>query len=1027
MVDNRSMERKVATVLFADLVGSTQLGEQDPERTRQLLDRFYEAMAAEVGLAGGTLEKFAGDAVMAAFGAPAALEDHAERALHAALAMRRRLAELFDGSIELRIGVNTGDVVVDTTAQSSFVTGDAVNVCARLEQNAAPGEILVGERTAAAARGAFEFGEPQNVDAKGKTEPVVCRTLRRSLAATRPRGRFERPFVGRTRELGVLIDTYGRAIATREPHLALVVGEAGVGKSRLLRELWYALSAQREGPLLRIGRCLSYGAGITYWPVREILQTQLELPEDADAELVTDRLGSRAILGVALGLDVAEGLHPLAARDRLRDAWVDLLDEAVAEHPMVLVVEDVHWAEPPLLELLERTVRDVRGPMLLVATARPDVVWTGGRRNVTTHELQPLARDDAQRLVAELPESLHAFLLDRAEGNPFFVEELTESLIDRGVLTPRNGRWEAVHLPERVATPDSVRGVLAARIDLLPAREKAALQAAAVIGRAFWEGPVRELIADDADFALLEERDFIRRSADSRLQGEREHTIKHALTREAAYAGIPKARRARLHAAFAEWIERRRERGDELASLLAHHYAEAVRPEDADLAWAGDEEELARLRRKALEWLQRAAERAMQRYELADAFELLERAMPLTTEREERLAVHRATARAHAFNFAGEPFWRSMQAAIAETDDPQVQGELYAEIAFESALRSGIWQQMPERETVDTWVEKALANAPPDSRALAMALIARARWDPRAGAEAAVEASRIAELLGDAELRSAAWDSRGIVSFVAGEFDHGRAWAERRFELLDQISDPDVRADIHAAPISGCIWSGRFREARRLAQAHDEITQSLTPHHRLHGVAIKIEVEELLGRWDIVRSLQERTESAVEENLATPCVRNPRSLLVTALAHELEGHAEEARRLEQQALAMWMEGYGFTLDTPRLRLALARGDLAEAERLLALPDTAHGWHRGWFIFANISARLDALAALERRNELEKETPRYMRRANYLRPFALRALGRVRGDDGLLWESLAEFERYGLDHFADETRTLLPLS
>ena len=1018
------MERKVATVLFADLVGSTQLGEQDPERTRLLLDRFYEAMAEEVRLAGGTLEKFAGDAVMAAFGAPAALEDHAERALHAALAMRHRLAELYGGNVELRIGVNTGDVVVDATAHSSFVTGDAVNVCARLEQHASPGEILVGDRTAAAARGAFEFGDLQTVDAKGKAEPVACRMLLRSVAATRPRGRFERPFVGRTRELGTLIDLYGRAVAASEPHLAFVVGDAGVGKSRLLRELWDALSAQREAPGLRIGRCLSYGSGITYWPVREILQAQLGLPDEADAALVTDRLGEHAILGVALGLDVAGGLHPLAARDRLRDAWVALLDEAVAEHPLVLVVEDVHWAEPPLLELLERTVRDVRGPMLVVATARPDVAWTGGRRNVTTLELQPLARHDTLRLVAELPESVHAFLLDRAEGNPFFVEELTESLIDRGVLTPRNGGWAAVEVPERVATPDSVRGVLAARIDLLPAREKSALQAAAVIGRAFWEGPVRELIGDDADFALLEERDFIRRSAESRLQGEREHTIKHALTREAAYSGIPKAQRARLHAAFAEWIERRRERVDELASLLAHHYAEAVRPDDADLAWAGDEEELARLRGKALEWLQRAAERAIQRYELTDAFELLERATPLADRPEERLAVHRATARAHAFNFAGEPFWRSMQAAIAETDDPRVQSELYAEIAFESALRSGIWQQMPERSTVDTWVDHALASSPPDGRARAMALIARARWNPLAGADAAIEASRIAELLGDAALRSAAWDARGIVAFASGEFDHGRAWAERRFELLDEISDPDVRADIHAAPISGCIWTGRFREARRLAQAHDEIVQSLTPHHRLHGVSITLEVEELLGRWDIVRSLQERTESAVDENLATPCVRNPRVLLVTALANELEGRSDEARRLEDGALAMWMDGYGLTLDTPRLRLALTRGDLGEAERLLALPDTAHGWHRGWFIFANVAARLDALAALDRRDELEKETPRYVRRANYLRPFARRALGRVRADDGLLKEALDEFERFRLASFAAETRALL---
>ena len=256
------MERKVATVLFADLVGSTTIGEADPESVRALLDRFFAAMAEEVERVGGTVEKFAGDAVMAAFGAPAALEDHAERALHAALAMRERLPEL-DPSLALRIGVNTGEVVVDADAHSSFVTGDAVNVCARLEQGAEPGQIVVGERTAQAARGAFEFGELQQVDAKGKSEPVACRLLVRALAAVRPRGAHERPFVGRRDELDALRDAYERAVEGGEPQLAIVFGEAGVGKSRLLRELWAWLEARPESPSLRVGRCLSYGSART--------------------------------------------------------------------------------------------------------------------------------------------------------------------------------------------------------------------------------------------------------------------------------------------------------------------------------------------------------------------------------------------------------------------------------------------------------------------------------------------------------------------------------------------------------------------------------------------------------------------------------------------------------------------------------------------------------------------------------------------------------------------------------------------
>jgi class 3 adenylate cyclase len=1013
------VERKVATVLFADLVGSTGLGEDDPERTRALLDRFFAAMAEEVERHGGTVEKFAGDAVMAAFGAPAALEDHAERALRAALEMRGRLAGL-SSALELRIGVNTGEVVVDAAAHSSFVTGDAVNVCARLEQNAEAGQILVGERTAQAARGAFEFGPPLRIAAKGKREPVPCRELVAAIADSRPRGAFRRPFVGRARELEALQEAYARAAAERRPQLALVLGDAGVGKSRLAREFGSLLATRPERPVLRVGRCLPYGSAITYWPVREVLQEHLGLLDGATTGDLEERLGERAILGLALGLDVGGDLHPLAARDRFHDAWIELLDQAAAQAPVALLVEDVHWAEEPLLELLERTIRDVRGPLLVIATARPDVAWSGGRHRVTAIELGPLGRAAATELIADLPAAIQEFLIDRAEGNPFFVEELIESLVDTGVLTRRGESWEAAELPDRVATPDSVRGVLAARIDLLPAREKAALEAASVIGRVFWEGAVRELIGDDADFALLEDREFVRRRRDSRIEGEREHSIKHALTVEAAYAGLPRARRAHLHASFADWLLERPQRIGGLSALLAHHYAEAVRPEEVDLAWPDRSEELDAYRAKAFEWLRRAADRAMRRYELADALSLLERALPLAKTRADRVAVLRATGRAHTLNFAGPAFWEAMQAAIEEADDEQVRSELYAELAFESALRSGIWKEMPRRELVDDWIDRALAGAPAESKARAMALIARARWHPQAGGQAAVEASAMAERLDDAELRSAAWDSRGIVAFVAGEFDHGRAWAERRFELLDRISDPDIRADIHSAPISGCIWSGRFQEARRLARAHDEIASTLTPHHRLHGVAIELEVEELLGRWDLVRGLQERAETAVAANLETPCVRNPRVLLVEALAHELSGDRAASRRLEDRALELWMDGYGFTLDTPRLRLALARGDLVAAEELLGHPETTHGWHRGWFVFANVAARLDALAALHRVEEVEAEAPGHARRRNYLRPFALRALGRVRRDDALVEEARAEFESLGLGWHAAST-------
>ena len=316
-------------MLFADLVGSTaHASSQDPERTRVQLDRFYDAMAEEIQHAGGTVEKFAGDSVMAVFGAPSALEDHAERALHVALAMQGRLDELFEGQLELRIGINTGEVVVGPVrAGGSFVSGDTVNVAARLEQGAEPGEILVGERTVAAARGAFEFEMSAEIDAKGKPEKLVAHRVMRALSLMRPRGvgGLARAFVGRDQELGRLSRAYRAAVDERRPQLVTILGDAGVGKTRLVREFWRWLSELKPEPLRRTGRCLSYGTGASYWALGEVLKEHLGLLESDAPEVALDRLGDRQILGLTLGLDIARDLHPLAARDRLQDGWTEFL------------------------------------------------------------------------------------------------------------------------------------------------------------------------------------------------------------------------------------------------------------------------------------------------------------------------------------------------------------------------------------------------------------------------------------------------------------------------------------------------------------------------------------------------------------------------------------------------------------------------------------------------------------------------------------------------------------------------------
>jgi class 3 adenylate cyclase len=1031
--DAPAEERKLATVLFADLVGSTaHASSQDPERTRVQLDRFYDAMAEEIQHAGGTVEKFAGDSVMAVFGAPSALEDHAERALHVALAMQGRLDELFEGQLELRIGVNTGEVVVGPVRTGgSFVSGDTVNVAARLEQGAEPGEILVGERTVAAARGAFEFEMSADIDAKGKPEKLVAQRVVRALSLMRPRGvsGLARAFVGRDQELGRLSGAYRAAVDERRPQLVTILGDAGVGKTRLVREFWRWLSEQKPEPLRRTGRCLSYGTGASYWPLGEVLKEHLGLLESDAPEVALYRLGDRQILGLTLGLDIARDLHPLAARDRLQDGWTEFLTEVVAEQPGVLLVEDIHWAEPQLLDLLEHVVGSVEGALLLIVTARPELLdrrpgWSG-RTGGELLELEPLSAEDSVRMLDELlagglPAALRGLVVARAEGNPFFVEELLGMLIDRRLLTRQNGGWVLHDLPVESAVPDSVHAVLAARIDLLGAAEKSALQAAAVIGRVFWTGPVYELVEETPDLRVLEDRDLVRRRAGSSVAGEREYMIKHALTREVAYESLPRGRRARLHATFAEWLEHRAPGRDDLASLVAHHYTESVRPESVDLAWVGEEEELKRLRAKALLWLERAAQFAMRRYELADTLELLQRALWLKPDEEAQARLWRAFGTANALKFDGEAFWTAMQNSLKVCADQTTCADTFSELAFQTAIRSSMWTKRPDRELVAGWIEQALERSEPESESRAKALIARSFWE-RNTPESAHEASEIAGRSGDVELRSYAWGARGTVAFAEGDFESALTWSQQRLDVKDDITDPDHVADIYELAIPSSCANARFSEARRLAAEHDAIVEPLSDHHRLHGIAVLLEVEEVTGGWNRILELAERTEAAVEANLATPCARNARALYVTALAAAYAGDEGAARRYERRAEKVATEGYDLVLAAPRTWLALLRGKLDEVDRLARI-DLARIQHE--YALPAVAARLDAFAALGERSSVERYALPLLQMGTYLEPFALRALGSAREDALLIEQAADRFDAMGLIWYAGQSRKLL---
>jgi class 3 adenylate cyclase len=1032
-------ERKLATVLFGDLVGSTaQAAQADPERTRAVLERFYDAMAEEVTLAGGTIEKFAGDAVMAAFGAPAALEDHAERALHAALAMQRRVVEL-GGGLALRIGVNTGEVVVGSPREgSSFVSGDAVNVAARLEQAAAPGEILAGERTAAAVGAAFELDAPRTVEAKGKPDGVEARRVVRALSLMRPRGGtgLGSVFVGREHELELLDATYRRTVEQGEPHLVTIIGDTGVGKTRLVRELWETLARQVPEPFRRTGRCLPYGEGITYWPLGEIVKEQFGILEDDSPDRIAQRLGERGDLGLLLGL-AARGVHPLEAREQLHEAWLGLVAELAAQRPTVLLVEDLHWAEDELLDLAERTMREASGPLLVIATARPELLdrrpgWGSRARNATLLRLEPLSASETERLAHELlaldlPPQVRDLVVARAEGNPFFVEEVLATLIDRGVLARENGAFAVRELEAELDMPDTVHAVVAARIDLLPPPDKAALQAAAVVGRVFWAGPVRALTAEEPQLELLEERDFVRRRAGSTMPGEREYAIKHAVIREVAYASLPKARRARMHAALAGWLEREGAR-DDRAPLVAHHYAEAVRPEDADLAWGDATDELERLRARAIEWLNRAGDLAIARYEIDDGIALLERALELVGDREAQVSLWHRIGKAYALKFDGPAFWDAMERAIALSEDRAETGALYADLAAHTVSRWGMWKRLPDRSLVDGYVSRALELAEPESEARATALVAFAMWqssddDARDRAlAAATEARVITEQLDNADLRGFSLAASSFVSLAHGRTDDALAFSEQASALMGDMTDPDLISDVLQTWSLAGLALGRFGESRPLTAQFDELNSRLTSHHRVHGVAVRAELEELAGDWQAIGALQERVEPLVEANVDTPCVRNARTLLLCAVAHVQAGDEREAQRLEERAHELWMEGHGLVLETPRIRLALMRGDLARVEEIVA---------RGWpyrpistFSLQAWSTWLDALAALRDRGAVERDAPRVLAPNTYGEPFGLRALGIVREDDALVRQALDRFEAMGLGWHAAETRKLL---
>jgi hypothetical protein len=716
------------------------------------------------------------------------------------------------------------------------------------------------------------------------------------------------------------------------------------------------------------------------------------------------------MLGLALGLDVAGDMEPRVAVLRLQDQAVDLISELGARSPTVVVFEDLHWAAEPFVELVSRLLAEATGPVFVLGTTRP------GREELPagdTLDLEPLDDAEARDLIetalaAPLEERARQLVVDRAEGNPFFVEEILAELLDRELLERQNGSWALRPGDTALGLPDSVQGVLAARIDLLPSEAKEALQAAAVIGRSFAPGGLAALVGSAAEVRTLVDRGFVRPT-------EPELVFRHALTREVAYESLPKARRAQLHAAFAEWLEQQGP-GDTGAGSLAYHYAEAVDPSIAGLAWRDDEARERVLRERALTWLRRAAELAIGRFDLDDALANLHRATDLDSG---DAALWHSIGRVNALKFDGEAMWPAMERAIELTEEGQELADLYAELAFESSLRGGMWRRPIADALVAGWVDRALELAAPGTRAHARAGVTRAMWEDDAALAEEVVAA--AEQLDDPVLLSYACFARSGAAFVTFDYRTAYEWAQRRFALLDRIEDPDKVAHVHFYGAGAALAVGRLEEALARACRHDEIASRLSVHHEVHALGILLFVQEALGRWDDIRRLQPRIERAVAANAGTPCVLNPRNLLSCAVACRELG-VEEDERLEADATACGFEGYAWWLGPPATQLALRRGDRRRLDELVKGFRESWSWSMDGSPYAG-AVLLEALVELGRDDQAEDVAVALVQPGTYLEPFALRTLGAVRGDRTLVEQAISRFDELGLEWHAARTRTL----
>jgi class 3 adenylate cyclase/tetratricopeptide (TPR) repeat protein len=651
-------ERKVVTALFCDLVGFTAASESaDPEDIDRMLNAYFALAKSQIETHGGVVEKFIGDAVLGVFGVPATHEDDPERAVRAGLRIceeAERLSSVAGAPLRLRVGINTGEALVRLgvvpDSGEHFLVGDAINTASRIQSIAPEMGVGVGLATYDATKGTIEYAELEPATLKGKSEPVrvfQAIALRARLGVNLTRA-YDSPYVGREIDLALLNGLFDKTLAASTVQLATVVGEPGIGKSRIVAELLGHAQARSPALTWRQGRCLPYGDGVTFWALGEIVKAQAGILESDDPAVASakiddavpsgpDRDWLRQRLLPLIGVDATSG----AGREELFTAWRTFLESLAEAHPTVLVFEDIHWADGAMLAFLEHLADRAEGvPLLIVATARPELferhpAFAAGVPRVNRINLGPLSNEETRRLVAgrlgaAVPPELHAPILERAEGNPLYAEEFVRLLRDRDLLIETD---EGVTLRPgaEVPLPESIGALIAARLDTLPSERKTMLADAAVVGKVFWTGAVAEMGERDSADVIdamreLGRKELIRSARHSSMAGEAEYAFWHVLVRDVAYAQLPRASRAARHVAAAQWLEAKAgDRAEDIAEVLAHHYATALELTRA----AGQTDRAHELERPALRFLTLAGDRALY-LDAASAMANFEKALMLT-------------------------------------------------------------------------------------------------------------------------------------------------------------------------------------------------------------------------------------------------------------------------------------------------------------------------------------------------------------------------------------------------------------